>query len=192
MKKLLQILKNPFEISSDKSLTTTGIILFTIGITLAYFFQIQLQILRVNPLVKLTITDIIIGHLIVLSALTIVYFILGKIINRKTRLLDILNTILISIAPLYLIFFENINGYMYNEIYQMEEAIKSGGMLNIKTSIFSVIISVISISITIYFIYLLFIGFKTATNAKKIWHYVLFFVILFITDLICSGLINSI
>ena len=192
MKKLLQILKNPFEISSDKSLTTTGIILFTIGITLAYFFQIQLQILRVNPLVKLTITDIIIGHLIVLSALTIVYFILGKIINRKTRLLDILNTILISIAPLYLIFFENINGYMYYEIYQMEEAIKSGGMLNIKTSIFSVIISVISISITIYFIYLLFIGFKTATNAKKIWHYVLFFVILFITDLICSGLINSI
>lgn len=192
MKKLLQILKNPFEISSDKSLTTTGIILFTIGITLAYFFQIQLQILRVNPLVKLTITDIIIGHLIVLSALTIVYFIFGKIINRKTRLLDILNTILISIAPLYLIFFENINGYMYNEIYQMEEAIKSGGMLNIKTSIFSVIISVISISITIYFIYLLFIGFKTATNAKKIWHYVLFFVILFITDLICSGLINSI
>lgn len=192
MKKLLQILKNPFEISSDKSLTTTGIILFTIGITLAYFFQIQLQILRVNPLVKLTITDIIIGHLIVLSALTIVYFILGKIINRKTRLLDILNTVLISIAPLYLIFFENINGYMYDEIYQMEEAIKSGGMLNIKTSIFSVIISVISISITIYFIYLLFIGFKTATNAKKIWHYVLFFVILFITDLICSGLINSI
>lgn len=192
MKKLLQFIKNPFEISSDKCLTTTGIILFIIGITLAYFFQIQLQILRVNPLVKLTITDIIIGHLIILSALTIVYFILGKVINRKTRLLDILNTVLISLAPLYLIFFENINGYMYEEIHQMEEAIKSGGILNIKTSIFSVIISVISISITIYFIYLLFIGFKTATNAKKIWHYVLFFAILFITDLLCSGLINSI
>lgn len=192
MKRLLQFIKNPFEISSDKSLTTTGIILFIIGISLAYFFQIQLQILRVNPLVKLTITDIIIGHLIILSALTIVYFILGKIINRKTRLLDILNMVLISLAPLYLIFFENINGYMYEEIYQMEEGIKSGGILNIKTSIFSVIISVMSISITIYFIYLLFIGFKTATNAKKIWHYVLFFAILFITDLLCSGLINSI
>jgi len=192
MKRLLQFIKNPFEISSDKSLTTTGIILFIIGIILAYFFQIQLQILRVNPLVKLTITDIIIGHLIILSALTIVYFILGKIINRKTRLLDILNMVLISLAPLYLIFFENINGYMYEEIHQMEEAIKSGGILNIKTSIFSVIISVLSISITIYFIYLLFIGFKTATNAKKIWHYVLFFAILFITDLLCSGLINSI
>ena len=192
MNKLLQYIKNPFETSNDKNLTIIGIILFIIGIILAYFFQIQLQILRVNPLVKLTITDIIIGHLIIMLALTIVYFILGKIINRKTRLLDILNTVLISLAPLYLIFFENINGYMYEEIYQMEEAIKSGGMLNIKTSIFSVIISVISISITIYFIYLLFIGFKTATNAKKIWHYVLFFAILFITDLLCSGLINSI
>lgn len=192
MNKLLQYIKNPFEISSDKSLTTIGIILFIIGIILAYFFQIQLQILRVNPLVKLTITDIIIGHLIIMLALTIVYFILGKIINRKTRLLDILNTVLISIAPLYLIFFQNINGYLYNEVYQIEEAIKSGGILNIKTSFFSVIISIIGILITIYFIYLLFVGFKTATNAKKIWQYVLFFTLLLIADFICSGLINSI
>lgn len=192
MKKLLQLLKNPFEISSDKNLTITGILFFIVGIILAYFFQIQLQILRVNPLVKLNITEIVIGHLIIVSVLTIVYFILGKIINNKTRLLDILNTVLISMAPLYVIFFENINGYMYNEIQQIEEAIKSGGMVNIKTSIFSVIISVISILITIYFIYLLFVGFKTATNAKKIWHYVFFFAILFITDLLCSGLINSI
>jgi len=192
MKKLLQFIKNPFEISSDKNLTITGIILFITGIILAYFFQIQLQILRVNPLVKLTITDIIIGHLIILSALTILYFILGKIINRKIRLLDILNTVLISITPLYLIFFQNINGYLYNEVYQIEEAIKSGGILNIKTSFFSVIISIIGILITIYFIYLLFVGFKTATNAKKIWQYVLFFTLLLIADFICSGLINSI
>jgi len=192
MKKLLQFIKNPFEISSDKNLTITGIILFITGIILAYFFQIQLQILRVNPLVKLTITYIIIGHLIILSALTILYFILGKIINRKIRLLDILNTVLISITPLYLIFFQNINGYLYNEVYQIEEAIKSGGILNIKTSFFSVIISIIGILITIYFIYLLFVGFKTATNAKKIWQYVLFFTLLLIADFICSGLINSI
>src|SRR5690606_42105252 len=91
MNKLLQLLKNPFAIIEDKKLLFFGIFSFIIGIFLAYYFQLQRQILRLNILETPTITQVIIWHFIIVASLAIIFFTLGKIINRKTRFLDILN-----------------------------------------------------------------------------------------------------
>ena len=100
MKKIVQLLKNPFAVLSDKQILLTGIIAFVIGVFLAFQFQIQLQILRINTLKIPSLLEVVIGHLIILICLTISFFILGKVINKKTRFIDILSSVLISLIPL--------------------------------------------------------------------------------------------
>lgn len=186
------ILKNPFAVLNEQKLAIFGMAFFIIGIFLAYYFQIQLQILRINILETPTIMQVIIGHCIIVISLTLVFFILGKIINKKTRFIDILNTALISLLPIYISFFQNFNNFLTNETNQIINALKDGSIYNQSPPILLIFVGFIGLFLVIYFIYLLFIGFKTATNAKKVWHYVLFFILLIITDLLTSGLINSI
>lgn len=192
MKKIGQLLKNPFAVLSDKQIILTGIISFVIGIFLAFQFQIQLQILRINTLKIPSLLEVGIGHLIIVICLTISLFIIGKIINKKTRFIDILSSVLISLIPIYISLFENINGFLTNETTKIENAVKEGTIYTQTPPILLIIVGFISFCFFIYYIYLLFVGFKTATNAKKTWHYLLFFVILIAIDLLTSGLINSI
>lgn len=192
MNKILHILKNPFAVIEDRKLLAFGIISFISGVCLAYFFEIQMQILRVNPLKTPTLIESFIGHLIIVLALTAMLYSLGKFINKKTRLLDVINVALISMTPLYLIFFENFNGFMYKQTQRIEEAIRSGNLMEFQTPVLLIVTSILSVLILIYFIYLLFVGFKTVVHAKKTWQYFTFFGLLIITDLICSYLINSI
>lgn len=192
MKKLLQLLKNPFALVEDKKLFLVGISTFIVGIFLAYYFQLQQQILRLNISETPNLKQVIIWHVIIVASLTIVYLILGKIINKKTRFIDILNTVLIALIPIYITFFQNFNNFLTEETSKMLNALKDGSIYSQSPPILFIFVGVAGLVFFIYYIYLLFIGFKTATNSKKIWHYTLFFVLLIITDLLCSGLINSI
>lgn len=192
MKKILQLIKNPFASLTDKQIVSIGIASFIIGIFIAYQLQIQIQILRINPLEILTLLQVAIGHVIILTSLTVPFFILGKIINNKTRFIDILSTVLIALIPLYVSLFQNINGFLTNETLKIENAIKDGTIYTQTPPILLVFVGLIGLAFFIYYIYLLFMGFKTATNSKKVWHYLLFFVVLIIVDILTSGLINSI
>ncbi len=192
MKKLLQLLKNPFALVEDKKLFLVGISTFIVGIFLAYYFQLQQQILRLNISETPNLKQVIIWHVIIVASLTIVYLILGKIINKKTRFIDILNTVLIALIPIYITFFQNFNNFLTEETSKMLNALKDGSIYSQSPPILFIFVGLAGLVFFIYYIYLLFIGFKTATNSKKIWHYTLFFVLLIITDILTSGLINSI
>ncbi|SFO15570.1 hypothetical protein SAMN05421741_1235 [Paenimyroides ummariense] len=192
MKKLLQLLKNPFALVEDKKLFLVGISTFIVGIFLAYYFQLQQQILRLNISETPNLKQVIISHVIIVVSLTIVFLILGKIINKKTRFIDILNTVLIALIPIYITFFQNFNNFLTEETSKMLNALKDGSIYTQSPPILFIFVGLTGLVFFIYYIYLLFIGFKTATNSKKIWHYTLFFVLLIITDILTSGLINSI
>jgi len=192
MKKILQILLNPFATISDKKQTTIGITSLIIGILIAYFMNINLQILRIDPVSEVNLDKAFLNQIIITVFLTASFFGIGKIINKKTRFIDILNGVLISFIAIYISLFQNINNYLTNETNKIFEAIKEGNIYNISPSIIFILISLIGLFFFVYYIYLLFMGFKTATNAKKAWQYVLFFATLIIIDLITSYLINSI
>ena len=192
MKKLLQLLKNPFALVEDKKLFLVGISTFIVGIFLAYYFQLQQQILRLNISETPNLKQVIIWHVIIVASLTIIYLILGKIINKKTRFIDILNTVLIALIPIYITFFQNFNNFLTEETSKMLNALKDGSIYSQSPPILFIFVGLAGLVFFIYYIYLLFIGFKTATNSKKIWHYTLFFVLLIITDILTSSLINSI
>jgi len=183
---------NPFAIISDKKQTLIGMSTFILGIIIAYFMHVNIQILRIDPVNKVSFVKAILNSFIVVFFLTFAFFGLGKVINKKTRLIDILNVVLISLIPIYLSLFQNINGYLTNEINQIMDKLKDGSINEYATPLFFFIITIISLLLFIYFIYLLFVGFKTATNAKKAWHYVAFFAVLIFIDVLTSALINLI
>ncbi len=191
MNKLTTILKNPFASLNERTLLIFGLSSFLVGVLLAHAVQLQIQILRINPLKEVSLLQVTLGHLTIVVVLSLVFYFLGKLINIKTRFLDILNTVLIALVPIYLLSLENINNYLRHQTTETLERIKTGGILT-EPPYLLLLTSILSLVVLGYFVYLLFTGFKTATNAKKTWHFITFFVLLLLADFLCSGLINSI
>ncbi len=186
------VLLNPFAKIEDKKLLTLGLIAYIIGIFIAFSMKIELQILRINPLSTIDLPKILLNHSVITICLSLAFFGIGKIINKKTRFIDILNTVFIAFIPYYISLFQNINGYLTNETGKVMDALRQGTILNLTPSFLFIMVTLVGLLFFIYYIYLLFIGFKTATHSKKIWHYVLFFATLVVIDLIVSMIINSI
>src|SRR5690606_18533050 len=93
MKKLLQILKNPFSIINEKKLLIIGLISFIFGIMISYFMQMKIEIIGKNSVSNYKVSNIIINQSIITFMLILMLYGLGKFINKKTRIIDILNKI---------------------------------------------------------------------------------------------------
>lgn len=189
--KKIKIFTNPFAVIQDRTLLTIGLLTFVTGIIAAYSMHIEMQILRVNPLSTLTFNKVLFNHTTIVIVLTLSFFGIGKIINKKTRFIDILNTVFIALIPLYISLFQNIDSFLLKETQNIEKAIKDGSIYTESPPFLFILVGLIGLGFFVYYIYLLFTGFKTATNAKKIWHYVLFFVTLIVADILTSSLIHS-
>lgn len=70
--------------------------------------QMSLEIIGIHSANNYKISNIIINQSIIIFTLTLGVFALGKFINKKTRIIDILNTVLIAFIPLYISLFQNI------------------------------------------------------------------------------------
>lgn len=110
-----KIILNPFQTFSEKKLIAFGITTALIAIILSVPFNgrfdgvIDLHFVQKTTLLKSAL-DILIGILII----TIMLFIIGKYINKKTRFIDILSSTLIAKIPFYFLLFFNINNLMFN------------------------------------------------------------------------------
>ena len=180
MKKIL----NPIKYFQDKKLLTINLLLFCLGTFLAIVFNVRFDgVLDVHffetkkPI--LNMTDNIINIII----LTIMLFVTGKIINRKTRMIDCLNTAFYARIPIYFLCFTNIGGISFN----INNAVLLGTIQTIQY-VYLIFLALISILGIIASVIILFQGFKVASNAKKSKHYVYFFIGLVIAEIV-SGII---
>lgn len=121
---------------------------------------------------------------IVLIINILIFYLLGKIINRKTRFIDILNAILVGIIPLVLItgiseipIFANAFEKVGSAAYQLENFYEMKWEM-----ILIAISSFIILPLLVYAITLMFNGFRVATNSKNGLHIALFFIVLFILN----------
>ncbi|ENA1815346.1 hypothetical protein ABF174_001980 [Flavobacterium psychrophilum] len=109
----------------------------------------------------------------------------GKYINKKTRLVDVLITVLISRIPLYFCTLFNINNKSYsigNKILELAVS-KKINTLNTNDIGFILFQSIILIIALIWFISLLYNGFKIATNSKETKHTLLFILAIIIAEI---------
>jgi hypothetical protein len=179
---------NPFERFDEKLLLTIS--LFSLGLFLAAgywsntFFS---SIYKINHVEQINFQNIAVPTLISFAVAIIVLFMVGKIVNRKTRIIDIVNTVIISQLPLLIILpFEKISS-----INEAGEKIgnyheNAGSSFPVADFIIITSFSLITLTALIYSIIIYYNGFKTATNIKKWQHIALFAIVSFLTILICQ------
>ncbi len=101
-----------------------------------------------------------------ITSIILILYLIAVAFNRRSRFLDITNTILVSNAI-------NIPILLLTHLIDVNKAFSSDGVNEnfyqyIINLLFIIVITAIVISLVIYSIVLFFNGFKTATNIKKV------------------------
>ncbi|WP_347219128.1 YIP1 family protein [Chryseobacterium sp.] len=185
---------NPFERFDEKQLLLTGILAVILSIVAGYWTGTAFtSIYRITSLENASFQMIAASTLLSFLIAIAILFILGKILNNKTRFIDIVNTVLIS--QLVLIVFQcigkipDIKGAGKNVIkYESDPS----GTFPFLDFLIMISMTIISIATLIYSITLFYNGFKTATNIKKWQHVVLFCFVSLVSTLLCQILITKI
>jgi hypothetical protein len=183
-----KIFFNPFEQFSDRPLILFGVAAtFLLSMTGAYFnarFDGVLDLHFSTPTFFInTLTD----NAIDVAILTLSLFTLGKTRNSKTRFIDIFTASLVSRVPYYFLSFFNWDNLILTESNKLmqqfatiqPEKIPEFGSVNMLVLI---VFAAVSLLFLTWFIYLLYQGYKVATNAKGAVEVVLFGVTLLIAE----------
>ncbi|MGY6649978.1 YIP1 family protein [Wenyingzhuangia sp. IMCC45574] len=187
------ILFNPFEKYAEKTLIFIGIICTLLGSYLAFLFNARFDgaldfHLNTNPFLTQTFVD----NFINVFCLLLPLYIVGKIVNNKTRWIDILSSILVSRIPYSLLPLFNINNTIQNATYKLLEIQKTGTIenLSIANLVLIIVFSIVSILFLVWMIALLYNGYKTATNGKGKKPVILFIVALISAEILSKVLIS--
>jgi len=181
---------NPFEKFDEKHILALGIIFFIINIFGCFYSgMINDSIFHLSmPDGEQTIWNVIkINSLSYIFAI-IVLLILAKFINKRTRIIDIVNAVLISQIPL--IISMPMMGLPFYKAALSSVARGQGNPANVE--ILDMIIVIVGICATlpllVYSFVLYFNGFKTATNVKKWQHIVAFAIVSLLITIISQAI----
>lgn len=171
---------NPFEKYTENKLLIFGLLITLAGSYLGYVFQGRFDgVIDLHFVPSTTLLEPLTDNLINILSLTLFLFVLGKYINSKTRIIDILTTVMIARLPFYLLTFSNYQNFISDVSERLLASIdiqKRPTDLNLETSdmIITIVFAGISILFLVWFVILLFNGFKTATNSRGIKNNILF------------------
>jgi len=167
MKKIL----DPLAYFPDKKLLLYNSIIFLIGTAIAAWMQVDFSsTIDLHFRAEADEIATLIQNTIIVAILTTILWTAGYTINKKTRLIDALNLAFMIRIPYYLMALINCTGvFSYMASHDVQTIIQK------EIPQQATFLAVSSFFMLIFFIlvfYLLFKGFKTMTNAKKITHYI--------------------
>ncbi|MDL5514876.1 hypothetical protein QSE00_23905 [Arenibacter sp. M-2] len=186
------ILFKLFEKYSEKTLISSGIIFTLLGSFLAYTFNIRFDgILDLHVVNNTSLFDALSDNLINVICLTLFLYISSKYINRKTRLIDIVSTAMVARTPLYILPIFNINKLITKSSEELIEYADPEliGEISPLTWLTTITFGIITMIFIIWYITLLFNGFKVASNAKGKVPIVLFILSLLLAEILSKFLI---
>ena len=184
-----KIIINPFEKFTEVQLFTLGVALTIGGSLLSYLFKCRVDgVLHIGAGINVTIAQSFTDSAIATFSLFIVFYVLGLVINKKTRLIDILNTVLIGRSPMYLLTLGNINGLL-NTMEQSAAVATNFSPVEYAGLLF---FSLFAICFLVWIVALLYNGFKTATNLKSTTHKIAFGVSIFFAGIVAEIIVYSI
>lgn len=186
---MIKNLLNPFYLS-EKKLLTLGVIALLIGLCIGFSLDTRFDgVIDLHFTENVQIFQLILDLLIAIIVTAIVLFLTGLFINKKTRIVDLLITVLIAKVPFYFLPIVNIGNKMFEISNKISNVINPNSHLKLlpEEILFLTFSSLLSVLAIIWSIILLFNGFKTATNSKEIKHS-----IVFITGIVLSEIISKI
>ncbi|KIA87532.1 hypothetical protein [Flavobacterium sp. AED] len=184
------LLFNPFEKYSERILIIVGLAFTVIGGYLGFVFNARFDgVIDLHFVEKVSLYQPILEIGINILCTTVLLFIVGKIINPKTRIIDIFLTSMIARIPYYIVTFFNANNKAYTISQGILNLVKSNktNPLSSTDIFYLLLMSFAIIASLIWFIALLFNGFKTAVNAKETKH-----ILLFIAAIVAAEIISKI
>ena len=169
---------NPFEKWDEKYLLAVGIVFFILNFFGCFYAGMindsifHLSFLEENQL----LADVVKINMMSYLFAVILLFILAKFINKRARIIDIINTVLISQIPLIL----TMPMMSFPFIKEANQNIKESAGHFARIEMTDLMIVAIAGCTTLPFLgysfVLYFNGFKTATNMRK-WQHIVAFVI---------------
>lgn len=184
---------NPFSKFTETQLLVFGIAITVIGSFFGFFFQVSYDgVLDVHSK-NVTFFESLKENAVNVFSIFVVLLVLGKIINQRTRIIDILNTSLVSRLAIYLIAIFANNPVMEritNQVLESKDHLENF-QLNPTDLIITMGISILMMVFLTYFIVLLVNGFRTATNIKKWQHFVFFAIAIIVAEIISKILISN-
>jgi len=187
-------LYNPFELYSERQLLIFGLVMTLIGSFLGYSFNGRFDgIIDFHLLESVTFFEVVLDNFFNAVLLTMLLFINGKLINSKTRFVDVLNASLLARIPFYILPFFNFNNVMYDVSNRTYSIIVAGSFNAISTPdmILLMLFSFVAICTLIWFSVLLWNGFKVATNAKGIKNIILFIFTILVVEVVSKYIITT-
>lgn len=178
---LSRILK-PFEYNTTKTLLSVGIGGFLLLSYLAYRWSfISDGIVQMHQSPAIAGWKVLVNNAINTVALSILLYVLGRIIYRKTRLVDVCVAVLIAQLNLCVIAVLLLNPIQQATAEELVSRILSGGAdaLSLQATSYTglIFLSIFSILFLFYFFYTLIAGMKIAMNTKKAYSGILVFVL---------------
>ena len=191
MKKLL----NPIEFYNDRKLLIVNLIIFIVGTVLA-----TVLLATFDSPIDLSFSDkivpkrTIIGNIISTLSLCLALLIAGKIINKKTRLIDCLNLGMYLRIPYYLLTFINSSYFFSDQTLKIKENTQTDFLkeFGLTEMIFGYALVFFLISFLVFQVILVYRSFKTICNAKKTSDYLILVSFILVFIIISSLIIRNI
>lgn len=189
------LLINPFKKYQENTLLSIGIAATIIGSLLAYVFFVRFDgaiDLHFTP--DINLSQPFIDNSINIITVFLILFLLAKYHNKKTRAIDILNAVLIARIPFYLLTLLNINNTISTTTEQMMLVVEDAIQINMAAMPMNAIIilsifGLLSLGALVWSIFLLYNGYKIASNNKENKNIVFFFLALIVAEIITKIII---
>lgn len=190
MKVFFKQFVNPYEDNSERSLLILGLSFFVIGSILSYYRTILFDgIINVHSVGDLSLTAAFYNNFANVILLSVILFYYGVLIYEKTRLIDVVNVVLISRIVIYLISPVVSIPFIKNSTHKLVEELQEGKFEPLNTPFADMLSMVtmgfVSIALLVYFFYLMIVGMQITMNSKKIGHSIFTVIIIFFVDTIC-------
>lgn len=179
-----KILFNPFEKYDARALLFVGLLGIVLGSLLAFLFGAHYNgALDMHAGAETTFVLAFTENVFAIAFLFAGLYIYSYIINKKTRPIDILSTILIARIPLYI---TTVAGLANTEklVTILREKGPNAVAEMLSELIPVLLISLLLIPLVVWFFALLYNGVKTASNLKTTKHKILFAVTILIIEII--------
>ena len=170
---MIKKLLNPFAFYNDKILLVTGIVahfVFTYVAKLSDSFFPDFLSIKKNG-TSYTYIDLLYQNTRNLLIAIVLLYILGKIINKRTRIIDILNVVLISRIAYYIVFITDFIPIVNKNMEKVLKGVTTNNLAVLQETSTMIVVLIVAF-VAIFFIcvmfYYLYIGFKTVTNLKTI------------------------
>ena len=186
-------LKQPFETLQEKQLLTIGTLFLLIFSFIAFYTNTRFDgVIDMHHTANVLIHQPLLDNIVNTLCLGACLFGLAYFVNPKTRWIDILAIALICRIPIYFGALFNINNISITTGKHLIENLSTPTAMFDLPAINLIVLTLLtiySLLALVLFCILLYKGFKTATNARKLSHSLLLIPIVILAEIISKALV---